>query len=567
MSKDLVGSNGNIVGSEGYFERLNREHFIGNLMQNPNGAEYYDCLRDTASQIRDAVQEIYEDLKKHIGIIRYIPREDRENLIKVLLGLYDICKITSASSGRHSDCVSILSLSDSDTRPKSRADDREIEEAASMVRNSSMLSRSDRMDVIREAMNWGERAVSGNLEKVLFLRAVGRGKDREFFGDVWLKLMYADDPRQFTGRCGRVICTQEYIDHIEQHIFGRDIPNYYGGRNGDRAYGRLITSSLESIVKEIERDLEQGIRDNDYMQDENADRLKEALKDLERCGVQCYSLERKVDALAWFVGGDPEKIRQLQQKLNELGIGERLKEDGVFGVKTLTELNLLHVNLERGLFPILVKVDPLQSNITGIKSIPINGGVSSLQDFSKRSTNREIVVFRADTPHPKQGIGHHINTVEGKSLKKGKYLPSDIQRANINKWNHTEIPKPVYDVLKDFDGYAKKIRMKSGKVFAVMGPLLDALELGQAIAIDKTDADRKLGKTTVSAVTSIGGSWALGSIGAKGGAALGATIGTAIFPGPGTAIGGVVGGTVFGIAGSYGGSALGRYVVDVTVVE
>lgn len=171
MSKELVGSNGNIVGSEGYFERLNREHFIGNLMRNPNGTKYYDCLRDTASQVRDTVQEICEDLKKHIGIIRYIPREDRENLIKVLLGLYDICKITSASSGRHSDCVSILSLSDSDTRPKSRADDREIEEAASMVRNSSMLSRSDRMDVIREAMNWGERAVSGNLEKSAFSKS------------------------------------------------------------------------------------------------------------------------------------------------------------------------------------------------------------------------------------------------------------------------------------------------------------------------------------------------------------------------------------------------------------
>ena len=193
MSRELIGSNGNIVGSERYFERLNREHFIGNLMRNPNGTEYYDCLRDTASQIRDTVQEIYEDLKKHIGIIRYIPRDDRENLIKVLLGLYDICKITSASSGRHSDCVT--SLSDSDTRPKSRADDREIEEAANMVQNSRILSRSDRMDVIREAMNWGERGVSGNLEKVLFLRAVGKGKDREFFGDVWLKLMYADDPR------------------------------------------------------------------------------------------------------------------------------------------------------------------------------------------------------------------------------------------------------------------------------------------------------------------------------------------------------------------------------------
>ena len=136
---------------------------------------------------------------------------------------------------------------------------------------------------------------------------------------------------------------------------------------------------------------------------------------------------------------------------------------------------------------------PLQSDITGIRSVPINGGISSLQDFSSRSNNngKGIVVFRVDTPHPKQGIGYHINTVEGKSLKKGMYLPSDIQKININKWNHVEITKGAYDFLMDFDGKAKTIRIKSGKVFAVMGLLLDALELGQAIMIDKTDADKK----------------------------------------------------------------------------
>ena len=38
-------------------------------------------------------------------------------------------------------------------------------------------------------------------------------------------------------------------------------------------------------------------------------------------------------------------------------------------------------------------------------------------------------------------------------------------------------------------------------------------------------------------------------------------------PGVGTAIGGAVGGLVLGIAGSYGGDALGRWVVDITVTE
>lgn len=80
MSKELIGGNGNIVGSWRCFERLNKEHFVENLMREPQNTEYYDCLRDTASRIRDTAEEIFEDLRKHIGIIRYIPKEDRENL-------------------------------------------------------------------------------------------------------------------------------------------------------------------------------------------------------------------------------------------------------------------------------------------------------------------------------------------------------------------------------------------------------------------------------------------------------------------------------------------------------
>ena len=225
MSRELIGNYGNIVGSVHYFEQVNRENFVGNLMRHPQNTTYDNCLQDMTSRIQDMVQEIYEDLRKHIGIIRHIPKDDRENIIKVLLGLADICKMASTSGGRSDDCVSILSLSDYDTYPKSRADDREIEEASEIVQNGDFLTRSDRMDVIRQAMDWGERSVSGDLEKTIFLRAVSQGHSREFLGDVWLKLLYADDPRQFTGRCGRVICSEEYIDHSAKHAFPTDIPN------------------------------------------------------------------------------------------------------------------------------------------------------------------------------------------------------------------------------------------------------------------------------------------------------------------------------------------------------
>lgn len=101
----------------------------------------------------------------------------------------------------------------------------------------------------------------------------------------------------------------------------------------------------------------------------------------------------------------------------------------------------------------------------------------------------------------------------------------------------------------------------------VAGLALEALELYQTIESDLHDADRKIGKKTYSHVASIVGSWALSALGSKGGAWIGATIGTAIMPGVGTAIGGAVGGVTLGLVGSFGGSAIGKCVVDISATE
>ena len=82
-----------------------------------------------------------------------------------------------------------------------------------------------------------------------------------------------------------------------------------------------------------------------------------------------------MDELAWFVGGDLDKIRQLQQKLNELGIGERLKEDGVFGRKTLAAWNDYKETLP-GSVPALGFIDPLQPQYTGCSILLPYGSAS-----------------------------------------------------------------------------------------------------------------------------------------------------------------------------------------------
>ena len=84
------------------------------------------------------------------------------------------------------------------------------------------------------------------------------------------------------------------------------------------------------------------------------------MRDLNRCDVSTGSAESTIERLAWFVGGDPAKIRQLQSKLNELGIGEWLEEDGVLGKKTLAIWNDTIKRLVSGSVPSLRFIDPLQ---------------------------------------------------------------------------------------------------------------------------------------------------------------------------------------------------------------
>ena len=326
----------------------------------------------------------------------------------------------------------------------------------------------------------------------------------------------------------------------------------------ENRFCHLFKPNLEQLVRELERDLEQGLRDNDYIRDENADGLRTALKQLERCGIQCYSLESTVDDLAWFVAGDEDKIRRLQCKLNELKIGGHLTEDGIYGKKTDTVRSALLDELARGTIPTLRWIDPLQSNSTGIRAAAKTAKDGrSFSRLIRDGSNTPL--FRADL-HPYKGNSnyYHVNV---------DTLPdAPVHQQNLAKrLDHAEISKEAYDVLKDFQTSAKKVRI-AGRVLLVAGSVLDALELCSTIDDDLHDADRKIGKKTYSSAAEIGGSWAGSALGAKGGAWAGAAIGTAVLPGVGTAVGGIAGGLILGVAGSFAGSSLGKWVIDITEI-
>ena len=564
MSREAIGENGAVLGSNEYWSRVNHATFFGGLMQRPSETNYHETLREVGGRAGAAVDEIYDDLQEHINAIRNISSDRRRTLAKQVQSLYDVCGMSGSFCSHSSDCIGILNLSGFYLPGSSFSDDRAIQNAIQKIKSCPDFFASECLDLIQKAVDWSISFAAGSDErKAAFLKDVTQGKDKEFLRGVLEAYRSNSESVELRGRCGYSIGGKEYLSYMERKVFLQDIPAMYTDD-----YDGALKDALEDIAHRLQRDLIQNERENNYITDDTAHILRSAVSELERCGISTGISDSMIERMAWFVGGDTAKIRQLQQKLNELNLGGQLLEDGVYREKTEKAVADFMQQLLHGSVPTLTWGDPLQSSLTGITSAKISGSnISALWDFSKRSANQNkgIIVFRVDEPH--SGFNYpHINTVEGRSIKSGKYNPSEFQRANLNALNHTEISDDAYRVLKDFDGVAKKVRV-AGKILLVAGAALDALELYQTIEGDLHDADRKIGKKTYSAVAGIGGSWGLGALGAKGGAAAGAAIGTAIMPGVGTAIGGAVGGLVLGIAGSYGGDALGRWVVDITVTE
>ena len=573
MSKEATGSNGALLGSPDYWDRLNRSTFFGDIMSSSSGTDYYRTLEKAGEKAQGAIEEIYQDLSDNGRFLHMLPSSDRDSLAKQVLALYDVCRMTGLSAMRSDDCVNGLNLSCMSPWSNPFRDESSIQSAISLMKGNPYYSGNEALSLVREAADWGISFAAGSDErKRALLETLAQGKNDAFLRDVADEYENENGSKDYCGKCGYAIGSSGYLNAIESEVFGKSLPMTYSAAWGSPDYEGFLHDGIRMITEQLERDLDDASRENYYITDETARKLKDAVSELSQCGISTFSLESKIEKLAWFVGGDSTKILQLQRDLNELGFG-RLTEDGVYGKKTLQALDAFHNEFARGTYPILTKINPLQSESTGIKLNPIkSNGIdyASLLDVSARSTNikngknRGITVFRADIDDE---IGYHFNTVYGPKIKSGEYVPSsELQREVINKLNHTQIDEKAYRILKDFDGHAKKVRV-AGRVLAVMGVALDALEIAEAVERDLNDADRKLGRTTSSAVASIVGSWGLGVAGAKSGAALGAAIGTAILPGVGTAIGGTAGGLVLGIVGSSFGSRLGNYIIDITELE
>ncbi|WP_040658724.1 peptidoglycan-binding domain-containing protein [Oscillibacter ruminantium] len=129
-------------------------------------------------------------------------------------------------------------------------------------------------------------------------------------------------------------------------------------RWGSPDYHGLLKDALDAIAHQLERDFERSERENNYITDDTAKNLKSAVSEQERCGISTGSTGSKIEKPAWFVNGDLAKIQQLQSKLNQLGIGEHLAEDGVYGKKTMTALETYIKTFGTGSLPVAGVMNP-----------------------------------------------------------------------------------------------------------------------------------------------------------------------------------------------------------------
>lgn len=555
MSKEAVGQMSSKIGSSEYWSKVNRNTGFGGLM----GAKtnYQATLRELGRRASAAIEEIYGDLSKLNSRIRFLGSHNRKALAKQVEGLYDVCKMSGVTVWHNSECVQGLNLSMMPPWTRNFRDERGIERAIAII-NKTRYSEREVVDLLKDASKWGIDSAAGrDPKKRVFLETVAQGSiSSRFLEDVAEEYQNQSSRQSYEGKCGHTVGSRSYMEYMETKVFGTVVSVF-----GNPDYARFLRDALRSVADQLERDLDNAIRENDYITDQTADSLKAVVGELDHCGVSIGSLNSKIEKLAWFVGGDPSKIRRLQRGLNGLGCGERLTEDGVYGQKTQTAWLQFIRELENGTVPTLRWVDILQSEKTGIETGATTAGkTAGLHNALVYDKNPYI---RIDAPHPGRtgSFRGKVKPIDYNHINFGNVKNSNIMYEWIQKrYNHYPLDDRAYNALKDLPSAGKKVRI-AGKVLLVAGVALDILELGLAVNADLKDADKKLGKTTVSTAVSIGSAWAGAALFAKGGMAIGAATGPAapIVTPILTLVGGAVGAITF--------SRLGKYVVDITYVE
>ena len=99
----------------------------------------------------------------------------------------------------------------------------------------------------------------------------------------YFKCEYDANPRRYTGRNGKEICSRSYNSNILSEAFGNSTisSNSYGY---SKKFSEILGKRFERVCKEMEDDIDKGIRNRDYILDSNGERMKTAIAQIEKVG-------------------------------------------------------------------------------------------------------------------------------------------------------------------------------------------------------------------------------------------------------------------------------------------
>ena len=270
MSKERIGKNGRVVGTAAYFEELNKNSMFAGIFTNAGDHHYWDQLSGLAGRVSDALNELCEDLKSHAQVLPYISENLRNETADFVKGIDGICKFMKTGRTKADACLSYLYLRDFNTRPKSRADKKEIIAAVAQIRKQSSMWQFDLEKMLQKAQSYGLRNLSGDEKKISFIKGLYK-EDKNFYGDVLLLLRYQNHPDHFKGKGGRTLCTKEYVSYFKSKLGLSNIPMRYLPKGGTYEYAENIKYALNSILDIIKTDL---FANGQYLSVENINKLK-----------------------------------------------------------------------------------------------------------------------------------------------------------------------------------------------------------------------------------------------------------------------------------------------------
>ena len=220
-----------------------------------------------------------------------------------------------------SDCIEILNLSSFYLPGSSFRDDRAIQTAIQKIKSGSDFFTSECLDLLQKAVDWSISFAAGGMQERLHFRRIFH-RDKEFLRDVLNTYRSNNKSADLRGRCGYSIGSREYLNYAERKVPLQDLPaicsdDYDGG----------IKGSLEDIVRQLQRDLSQNERENNYITDDTARNLHAAVSELEHCGISTGISDSMIERLAWFVGGNAARTRRIEFRRAAAGGRSLRKKD------------------------------------------------------------------------------------------------------------------------------------------------------------------------------------------------------------------------------------------------